>query len=135
MEKLEKVDIVKDRTGVTYEAARDALEKNNWDVVEAIIEIEKSKSKQFQFETVKVKGKELVAKVTDLIKQGNVAKIVVKKEGKKVMSIPVNGGIVLALFFPYLVALSAVIVLVAEYELEVERFKEEDGGQENNPPV
>ncbi|MEW6622723.1 MAG: DUF4342 domain-containing protein [Bacillota bacterium] len=127
MEKLDKVELVRDRTGVSYEKARDYLEKNKWDVVEAIIALEKEK---FIFEselaTMKVKGKDLLYKIKDLIKQGNIAKIVVKKDGKKVISIPVNGGIILALFFPYFVALSAVIVLMADYELEVEKIKEKD---------
>ena len=127
MEKLDKVELVRDRTGSSYEKARDCLEANNWDVVEAIIAIEKEKKTfETEFNTMKVKGQDLLKKIKELIKQGNVAKIVVKKEGDKIISIPVNGGIVLALFFPYFVALSAVIVLVAEYELEVEKVSKSD---------
>lgn len=123
MEKLDKVELVRDRTGASYEKARDYLETNNWDVVEAIIAIEKEKSTlETELNTMKVKGQDLLKKIKELIKQGNIAKIVVKKDGNKVVSIPVNGGIILALFFPYFVALSAVIVLIAEYELEVERI-------------
>ncbi|MBS3969839.1 MAG: DUF4342 domain-containing protein [Clostridia bacterium] len=123
MEKLDKVELVRDRTGASYEKARDYLEANNWDVVEAIIAIEKEKSTlKTELNTMKVKGQDLLKKIKELIKQGNIAKIVVKKDGNKVVSIPVNGGIILALFFPYFVALSAVIVLMAEYELEVEKI-------------
>ncbi len=126
MEKLEKVELVRDRTGASYEQARDYLESNNWDVVEAIVAIEKEKTTfDSEFNTMKVKGQDLLNKIKDLIKQGNVAKIIVKKDNQKVISIPVNGGIILALFFPYFVALSAVIVLMAEYELEVEKVKED----------
>lgn len=123
MEKLDKVELVRDRTGASYEKARDYLEANNWDVVEAIVAIEKEKGiLETELNTIKVKGQDLLKKIKELIKQGNVAKIVVKKDGNKVISIPVNGGIILALFFPYFVALSAVIVLMAEYELEVEKI-------------
>ncbi len=124
MEKLEKVELVNERTGVGYEKAKDYLEKNNWDVVEAIIAAEKEKTTfESEINTVKVKGQDLLKKIKELIKQGNVAKIIVKKEGNKVVSIPVNGGIILALFFPYFVALSAVVVLMADYELVVEKVK------------
>lgn len=127
MDKLEKVDLVRDRTGASYEKAKEYLENNDWDVVEAIIAIEKEKSQvKNEFETMKIKGQDLLNKIKEIIKQGNVAKIIVKKDGKKVVSIPVNGGIILTLFFPYFVALSAVIVLMAEYELVVEKIKEED---------
>ncbi|KUO53380.1 MAG: hypothetical protein APF76_09060 [Desulfitibacter sp. BRH_c19] len=126
MEKLDKVELVRDRTGATYEEARDYLESHHWDVVEAIVAIEKEKTTfDSEFNTMKVKGQDLLNRIKDLIKQGNVAKIIVKKEGQKVIGIPVNGGIILALFFPYFVALSAVIVLVAEYELEVEKIKKD----------
>jgi len=128
LEKLEKVELVRDRTGVSYEEARDYLEANDWDVVEAIIAIEKEKKNEaFETElnTMKVKGQDLLKRIKELIKQGNVSKIVVKKDGEKVISIPVNGGIILALFFPYFIALSAVIVLVAEYDLEVERVSKD----------
>ncbi len=125
MDKLEKVDLVKDRTGVTYEKAKDYLEQNKWDVVEAIIAIEKEKTTfESEMGTMKVKGQDLLNKIKDLIRQGNIAKIIVKKDGNKVIGIPVNGGIILALFFPYFVALSAVIVLMADYELEVEKVKD-----------
>ena len=127
MEKLEKVELVRDRTGVLYEEARDYLEANDWDVVEAIIAIEKDKKNEAyetELNTMKVKGQDLLKRIKELIKQGNVARIIVKKDGEKVISIPVNGGIILALFFPYFVALSAVIVLVAEYELVVEKVPE-----------
>jgi hypothetical protein len=129
MEKLEKVDIVRERTETTYEKAKMALENNEWDVVEAIIDLEKQK--KVESKIFNVKGKDVINKVKELIKQGNVAKIVVKKEGQKVVSIPVNGGIILAVFFPYFVALSAVVVLVAEYELVVEKFKEDSLNEEN----
>jgi len=127
LEKLEKVELVRDRTGVLYEEARDYLEANDWDVVEAIIAIEKDKKNEAyetELNTMKVKGQDLLKRIKELIKQGNVARIIVKKDGEKVISIPVNGGIILALFFPYFVALSAVIVLVAEYELVVEKVPE-----------
>ena len=37
---LEKIELVKDRTGVSYKEAKEALERANGTVVDAIIEIE-----------------------------------------------------------------------------------------------
>ena len=39
---LEKVDMVRERTGVTYEKAKQALEASEGDVLEALIYIEKT---------------------------------------------------------------------------------------------
>ena len=39
---LEKIELVRDRTGVTYREAKEALEATDGNVVEAIIAIEES---------------------------------------------------------------------------------------------
>ncbi len=39
---LEKIELVKDRTGVSYKEAKEALEKSEGSVVDAIIAIEES---------------------------------------------------------------------------------------------
>lgn len=39
---LEKIELVKDRTGVSYKEAKDALEAADGSVVDAIIDIEES---------------------------------------------------------------------------------------------
>ncbi len=39
---LEKIELVKDRTGVNYREAKEALEEANGSVVDAIINIEES---------------------------------------------------------------------------------------------
>ena len=39
---LEKIELVKDRTGVSYREAKEALEEANGSVVDAIINIEES---------------------------------------------------------------------------------------------
>ena len=40
MEKLEKVELVREKTGVSYQDAREALEANDYDVLDAIIWLE-----------------------------------------------------------------------------------------------
>lgn len=41
MENLEKIELVREKCGVGYEAARDALEASGWDVLEAIVALER----------------------------------------------------------------------------------------------
>ena len=40
-DRLEKIDIIKERANVSYQAAKEALEKNDYDVVETLIDLEK----------------------------------------------------------------------------------------------
>ena len=42
MDKLEKVEKVRERANVSYEEAREALEHNNWDLLDAMVELEKT---------------------------------------------------------------------------------------------
>jgi len=78
-----------------------------------------AKSKQEQF---KIDGSEILAKVKELIKEGNVRRIVIKNEkGKVLMEIPVTFAVVGAVFAPVLAAVGALAALVNKCTLEVER--------------
>src|SRR5665647_176252 len=89
---LEKIELVKDRTGVTYKEAKEALEAADGSVVDAIIRIEENidfmPSGKIGNSTSAV-----IDKIKEAIKKGNVAKIVVKKDGDIVLNLPVNIGI------------------------------------------
>ncbi len=73
-------------------------------------------------EEFKVDGEKLLAKVKELIKEGNVRKITIKeKSGKEIMSFPLTFGVVGALIAPVLAAVGAVAALVTECTISVER--------------
>ncbi|MBI3888999.1 DUF4342 domain-containing protein [Candidatus Saccharibacteria bacterium] len=73
-------------------------------------------------EEFKVKGDELLAKVKQLINEGNVRKIIIKnKEGKTVVELPLTIGVVGAVFAPVLAAVGAIAALLSECTLVVER--------------
>ena len=42
MENLEKVEKLRERAEVTYEEARAALEENNWDLLDAMVALERA---------------------------------------------------------------------------------------------
>ncbi|MFD8496756.1 DUF4342 domain-containing protein [Amycolatopsis sp. NPDC059657] len=67
------------------------------------------------------KGQALVAKVKELIHEGNVRRIVVKNdEGHTVMEIPVTAGVVAAIAAPVVTAIGAIAALTKEWTIEVE---------------
>lgn len=73
-------------------------------------------------EEFKVKGDDLLAKVKQLINEGNVRKIIIKnKEGKTVVELPLTVGVVGAVFAPVLAAVGAIAALVSECTVVVER--------------
>lgn len=92
---LEQVDQVIERTGVSYKEAKEALEYSDGDVVDAIIYIEENTKsfKEKMTDDIKVKKDDLVATLKELLRKGNVTKIIIEKDGEVKMNIPVNIGI------------------------------------------
>lgn len=80
-----------------------------------------SKFKQEQF---KVYGHEALKKVKELIKEGNVRRIIIKDEkGKTMVEIPVTVAVVGAVLAPILAAVGALAALVSRCTIVVERKK------------
>ncbi len=76
-----------------------------------------------------VRGQEAVQRVRDLIKEGNVRRIIIKNEEDKVLfEIPVTASVfvggALTLLAPVLAALGAAAALMARVKFEVHRSDE-----------
>ncbi len=119
MDNLEKIDRIRERMDVSYETAKRALEATNWDVVEALVKLEQDN--RSAKEEIFVRGSELVEKVKELIRKGNVSKIRVKQEDKVLVEVPVTAGVVGALVAPQLAIIGAVAALVSRCTVEIER--------------
>ena len=73
-------------------------------------------------DTFKVKGEELLKKIKELVREGNVRKITIKnKEDKTIVVIPLTLGVVGAVLSPALAAVGAIAALVTECTITVER--------------
>lgn len=73
-------------------------------------------------EEFKVEGDQLLKKVKDLIKEGNIRKLSIKdKDGNSILSIPLTIGVVGAVVAPILAAVGAVAALVTECTITIER--------------
>ena len=82
---------------------------------------EKGRVEEFQ-----IKGEELIAKVKELIREGNVRRIVIAREdGGTIIEIPLTIGVVGALLLPMLAAVGAVAAMVTNCTIRVERKPED----------
>jgi len=73
-------------------------------------------------EEFRVNGEELLTKVKNLIKEGNIRRVIIKdKEGKVVFEIPMTFGVVGALIAPQLAAIGAIAALLTEATVVVEK--------------
>ena len=74
------------------------------------------------WEEFQVEAEALVAKVKELLREGNVRRIVVRSpEGETLLEIPVTIAVIGALMAPYLAALGAIAALVSNCTIAVER--------------
>ena len=73
-------------------------------------------------EEFRVEGEKIVAKIKELIHEGNIRKVIIKdKDGKILMEIPVTVGVVGALIAPQLAAIGAIAALLTEATVVVEK--------------
>lgn len=129
---LEKIDIIKERTGVTYTEAKEALEASNGNVIDALVYVEKNSKKsgsaREQFDTTK---DEFVAWLKEIINKGNVSRIRVKKDEKVILDIPVSagivGGVAAGIAWAPSIALMFLTAVVAKVTVEITK---EDGSVE-----
>jgi len=141
MEKLEKIDIIKKRLDVSYNEANQALEDCDGDVVAALIQLEENMEtgekqdteKKYEKEKMNVMGNELMEKLREIIKEGNVKKITVKNDkGESILEIPVTAGVVGLVLFPYIGILGGMAAMLKEYKLEITKEKEKQEEEDLN---
>lgn len=115
---IEAIDKVLERLPkATYKQAKEALQKTDGNVVEAIIYLESNYSdlKGSKKKTTEIFGKntdELKDQVVDLIKKSNVVRIIIEKNGDTMLNIPLTVGVVGVIIGPMLalVGLSAAVL-------------------------
>jgi len=75
-----------------------------------------------RYSEFKVKGEELLQKIRELIREGNVRRIIIKNEsGETYLEIPVTIGLIGALVAPVFAAIGALAALAAQFTIVVER--------------
>jgi hypothetical protein len=73
-------------------------------------------------EEIKVSGAKLKAKLKELIKEGNVRRVVLRNaEGRTLLDMPLTAGFAGAALLPFWAAVGAVVALAKDYTLAVER--------------
>lgn len=95
------------------------------------MEDDKRREKRNWIEEIEVAGDQLVSRVKDLIKEGNVRRLIIRNsEGRVLIEIPLTAGLavggVTTVFAPILVALGAMAALIANFKVEVVRRPTDD---------
>lgn len=77
-------------------------------------------------ETFSVSGDEVIAKIKELLHEGNIRRIVLKDEkGVTLIEIPLTIGVIGAVLLPVWAAIGAIAAMVAKLTLIIERVESE----------
>ena len=130
MENIEKVEKLREKANVSYEEAKEALENNNWDILDAMISLEKTgkvnEEKTANYSTEHCQGtvegapkpyageeknvfKDFIRWCLKWIHKANTNFFKVERHDKEVLSVPIS-ILILLLIFCFWVTIPLIIV-------------------------
>lgn len=129
MDHFEMTEKLRERAQVSYEEAKEALELNEWDMLEAMVYLERmgkadagsgqaqqQKAEPKQERKPHVSGNlfEMATRaLTSLLEKGNRNWLEIYREGKRIGRLPITAAVLLALLMFWVVVPAMVIGLVA----------------------
>ncbi|MEA4925757.1 MAG: DUF4342 domain-containing protein [Syntrophomonadaceae bacterium] len=117
---LELIEMLRERADVSYEEARDALEKCNSDVVEALIYLEKqNKIKTDPKDNSCASG--FGASVKKAVKTCNETRFQINKNEQNIIDLPVTIGIITTVIAPPLTVVGLLAALFTGHKIRLER--------------
>ncbi len=82
--------------------------------------------KKTHTEEFKVLGENLLAKIKELVHEGNIRRVIIKNdEGRALIDLPLSLGVVGTLLAPQLAAIGAIAALITQGTITVERVRDE----------
>jgi hypothetical protein len=98
---------------------------------ELIMDNKEKKEERTWIEEIEVAGSELVERIKELVKEGNVRRLIIRNsKGELLMEIPLTAGVavggVVTIIAPLLAALGAMAALLVKVKVEVVRTVDEN---------
>ena len=119
MSRLEMIDVIRERTGLGYKEAADLLDGANGDLIEALARHEQSeKDRKPAWVSA---GQGAFDRIKELVQEGNVTRVRVKRGERTLLELPVTAGVVGALIAPELAVLGGALCLFTRCTIELER--------------
>jgi hypothetical protein len=87
------------------------------------------------WESFEAKSENVVERVKQIVHEGNVRRVVVKRDGCTVAEFPLTAGVVGAVLAPVLAALGALVAVMKDCTIEVERAEHAASGKPEQTPV
>lgn len=119
---IEQIDLLRKRANVGYKEAKEALEKCNGNIVEALAYLEDQNKIKPDEETVEKST--FVRKVKKLVSKANKVKLVISKENKTVLNVPSTVAVLLTAVAPPVSIAGLIVAVFTDCKI---RFKKDSG--------
>ena len=119
---IEQIDLLRKRANVGYKEAKEALEKCNGDIVEALSYLEEQN--KIKPEKEPLGSSNFMGKIKRLIIKANKIRLVISKDKKTLLNIPSTLAAIFVIFAMPAAVVSIIIALVTGCKI---RFRKEDG--------
>ncbi|WP_432661838.1 DUF4342 domain-containing protein [Wukongibacter baidiensis] len=116
---LEQIDSLRERANVSYEDAKEALEKFEGDIVEALVYLEKEKKIKAR-KKAESRG-QFVDKLKKIIKKGNDTKFVIKNSKGTVLNIPITLAIIVSILATPFVIIALLAALLTKHRISIKK--------------
>jgi hypothetical protein len=87
------------------------------------------------WETIRLQGSEILEKLKQIIHEGNARKVVIKQGEHVIAEFPLTAGVVGTLVAPVLAAIGALVALLKDCSIEVERAVPANGPSQPTDPT
>lgn len=117
-----KILTLMEKENIDRDKAEALIDKYNGDLIEALIYCEREKHKTGNESSEKINQNEFINYIKELIKSGNVARLIIRKEDNALVNIPVNAGIVVGIVMllqPVLLVLGAATAVFTKLEIDI----------------
>jgi len=84
------------------------------------------------WDSIKTEGENVIATLKKLLREGNVRRVVVQHEGRTVAEFPLTAGVIGAVLAPVLAAIGALVALLQDCTIQVERERTEDAHDDSS---
>jgi len=85
------------------------------------------------WQTCKAEGANMLDRLKELIREGNVRRVVIQQQGRTVAEFPLTAGVVGAVLAPVLAAIGALVALLNDCSIQVERVGTASRATERRP--
>ncbi len=126
---LEQIDILRKRANVSYKEAKDALERNNGNIVEALTYLEEQN--RIKADSIKIGDSSFINGIKEVIQKLNKIKFVVLKDEKTVLNISSLLAILIGIFTFPVSLIVLILIVITHHKIRLERSDNKEWGINN----